>query len=69
MGDLNEESQGKLLRYLATLQSGGDYPSSEYEAREPDWQIILTTRRLIPELRPYVKEEISRPDRMLLRKR
>ncbi len=28
-----------------------------------DWQIILTTRRLVPELEPYVIEKISRPEK------
>jgi hypothetical protein len=69
VGDLNVESQDKLLHYLAMLQSNPDQLDSESESGGQDWQIILTTRRLIPELEPYVKEEISAPDRMLLRMR
>lgn len=72
VGDLNEESHDKLLRYFAKLASGEDHVSGESAMQlngEPDWQIILTTRRLVPELEPYVKERISRPDQLLLRRR
>ncbi len=69
VGDLNDENHDKLLRFLANLQSNVEQLSSEVETEELDWQIILTTRRLIPELEPYVIEEISAPGRMLLRKR
>lgn len=69
VGDLNDESHDKLLHYLAALQSAAEQSDSDHDAEGLDWQIILTTRRLIPELEPYVKEEISAPSRMLLRKR
>ncbi len=68
VGDMNEESEDKLLRYLATLQSNSE---QEYEDSNnlPDWQIILTTRRIIHELEPYVKVKISQaPNQMLLRR-
>lgn len=61
-GDLNEENHAKLLHYMATLQ-----PQSE--AADLDWQIILTTRYLPPELERFVIDRISYPDLMLLRKR
>jgi hypothetical protein len=61
VGDLNEINHIMLLRYLTTL--GKETGNAE------DWQIILTTRLLPPELEPFVRETISRPDRMLLRKR
>ena len=61
-GDLNEDNHTKLLNYLANL-----YPN-ESEG-EQDWQIILTTRYLPQGLEPYVRDSISNPDRMLLRKR
>ncbi len=69
VGDLNDENHDKLLRYLGMLQASSEQPSRRSEEDWPDWQIILTTRRLTPELEPYVKEEISAPDRMLLRRR
>jgi len=69
VGDLNDENHEKLLHYLVKLQSGAEQPVLKPEDEGPEWQIILTTRRLIPELEPYVKEEISAPNRMLLRKR
>ncbi len=69
VGDLNDESHDKLLHYLSMLQSTAEQSDSEHDAEELDWQIILTTRRLIPELEPYVEEEVSAPGRMLLRKR
>jgi hypothetical protein len=69
VGDLNDENHDKLLRYLANLQSNVEQPSSELRGEGLDFQIILTTRRLIPELESYVREEISAPSRMLLRKR
>ncbi len=68
VGDLNDENHNKLLRYIAKLQSSVEQPNNEYETEWPDWQIILTTRRLISELKPYVKAEISAPNCMLLRK-
>jgi hypothetical protein len=61
-GDLNEDNHKKLLDYLAALQT-------ESAEEDIDWQIILTTRFLPVSLEPYVKEVISNPDKMLLRKR
>jgi hypothetical protein len=70
VGDLNEDSHDKLLRYFAKLASRDDNSASEQvEGNEPDWQIILTTRRLVPELEPFVIEKISRPEHLLLRRR
>lgn len=66
VGDLNEENHDRLLQYLATLQIR-EKQSNTSQEDAIDWQIILTTRRLIPELRSYVREEISAPNRMLLR--
>lgn len=63
VGDLNEENHKRLLRYLAQLQT------SASDSGAIDWQIILTTRRAIPELDPYVRMTISSDeDRMLLRR-
>ena len=61
-GDLNEDNHTKLLNYFAKLYSDG-------KSEEQDWQIILTTRHLPHGLEPYVRDTISNPDRMLLRKR
>lgn len=73
VGDLNNESHDKLLGYFAKLAAGDvevfGAPGKRENGDEPDWQIILTTRRLVPELEPYVKERISRPDHLLLRRR
>jgi len=73
VGDLNNESHDKLLGYFAKLAArdvaGFGTPGKHEDGDEPDWQIILTTRRLVPELEPYVKERISRPDHLLLRRR
>lgn len=68
VGDLNDESHDKLLRYLASLQTEGLPSDLPAEMSEPDWQIILTTRRMVPELEPYVREKVSRPDSLLLRR-
>ncbi len=65
VGDLNDTSHDQLLRYIASLQHGKE----STDASDMDWQIILTTRRMIDELRPYVREELSAPDQMLLRSR
>lgn len=62
VGDLNDENHDHLLRYIASLQSQEDLSLAEI-----DWQIILTTRRMVDELLPYVREELSSPHRMLLR--
>lgn len=61
-GDLNEDNHTKLLRYISEIQK-------DDTEKDPDWQIILTTRLLIPELEPFVRQEISNPNMMLLRKR
>lgn len=61
-GDLNEDNHSKLLRYISKIHDNDGY-------KNQDWQIILTTRVLIPELEEFVREEISNPNRMLLRKR
>lgn len=67
VGDLNEESYTKLLRYFAFLQSTIEHQHEENN-RLPDWQIILTTRKVIEELEPYVKLRISNaPNQKLLR--
>jgi hypothetical protein len=60
-GDLNEDNHAKLLNYLAKLYSGE-------KDEDQDWQIILTTRYLPKELEPFVRDTISNPHRMLLRK-
>jgi len=62
-GDLNEDNHTKLLNYFAR-----PYPSETNE-NDQDWQIILTTRHLPDQLKPYVRDTINNPDRMLLRKR
>ncbi|MCI0337691.1 MAG: hypothetical protein L0226_08950 [Acidobacteria bacterium] len=72
VGDLNDDSHDKLLRYfarLATKASGIENQEEGDEPNEPDWQVILTTRRLIPELATYVRKTISLPDQMLLRRK
>lgn len=61
IGDLNEENHTKLLSYIAGLHT------QEREATELDWQIILTTRFITPEMEQFVRDEISNPDQMLLR--
>jgi hypothetical protein len=66
VGDLNEDTHVALLQYLADLVQR--YPVDESNA-DGRWQIILTTRRLVPDLQPYVRATISAPDRMLLRAR
>lgn len=69
VGDLNDESHDKLLRYLAGLQADAPrQPDAAAGSEGPDWQIILTTRRMVPELEPYVREKVSGPDRLLLRR-
>ena len=66
VGDLNEESQDKLLQYLDRLQQDSEQPSSATTSDRLPWQIILTTRRILPELEPYVIRQLSAPNRMLL---
>lgn len=70
VGDLNEENHEKLLRYFASLQQKAEQSDVAGGSDWPDWQIILTTRRLTQGLEPYVRAEISNaPNRMLLRRR
>lgn len=64
VGDLNDANHDRLLRFLANLQRTS---GSDGKAAEPEWQIILTTRRSNPDLDQCVIEHISSPDRMLLR--
>lgn len=61
-GDLNEDNHTKLLNYFAKLYT-------DINSEEQDWQIILTTRHLTAGLEPFVRDTISSPNRMLLRKR
>ncbi|GHO65727.1 hypothetical protein KSC_046190 [Ktedonobacter sp. SOSP1-52] len=66
-GDLNEENQDKLLHYFAQMQLNAEKKNAEGE-EGLNWQVILTTRKIVDELKPYVIEEISKaPNRMLLR--
>lgn len=70
VGDLNEKSHDKLLAYLSRLALREDELINTGEIDEPRWQIILTERRIIPELLPYRKAVISgAPDEMLLRRK
>lgn len=59
VGDLNDENHDRLLQYLAALQQ----PAED----EPDWQVVLTTRRSNAALDACVIETLSSPVRMLLR--
>ncbi len=70
VGDLNEKSHDKLLTYLSRLASRENELVDAGEADEARWQIILTERRIIPELLPYRKAVISgTPEKMLLRRK
>lgn len=60
-GDLNEDNYTKLLKYIASLS---DTPDDS----KTDWQIILTTRYLPSELERFVRDRISNPNMLLLRK-
>ena len=63
VGDLNEVSYQKLLEYIAGLQNPDDDPESL------DWQLILTTRRTVPALDPFVMLSLSSSEgRKLLRR-
>ena len=63
VGDLNEVSYGTLLEYVAGLQDPEEDPESL------DWQMILTTRRTVPALDPFVMLSLSSSEgRMLLRR-
>lgn len=66
VGDLNEETHSALLDYLGGLP---ERYSPVAETGESNWQVILTTRHMVPTLDPYIRETISSPDRMLLRPR
>ncbi|GAB4237310.1 MAG: hypothetical protein Kow00121_64410 [Elainellaceae cyanobacterium] len=66
VGDLNEENHDKLLRYLSRLQESFEESDSQNGTSR---QIILTTRRIIPELEPYVIKRVSNsPNQKLLRR-
>lgn len=67
IGDLNNESHDKLLKYFAKIGKNVGVPQNEEETPVPDWQILLTTRRMVPELLEYPREEISSPHNMLLK--
>jgi hypothetical protein len=67
VGDLNEESQDKLLQYIYKLQQESEQPVASRESSRTAWQIILTTRRVLPDMEPYITEKLSSPNRMLLR--
>jgi hypothetical protein len=64
VGDLNEQNHEKLLKYLASLQLSTQNQNTL--TSNSDWQIILTTRKIIPELEPFVFKKISAPNNMLL---
>ena len=67
VGDLNPKSHDRLLRYIAEIHQGA---WSQDGKTSPPWQIILTTRRMVPELQPYVVRRIkATPGQMLLRPR
>jgi len=66
VGDLNIDNQEKFLRFIARIQSQSRFRCDD---GTPDWQIILTTRRMVPELEEFVREKLSAPDHMLLRKK
>lgn len=69
VGDLNEENHDKLLRFFAELQSRAEHDDDAGKPDWPDWQIILTTRRLTEGLEPYVSYLISNAtNQMLLRR-
>lgn len=70
VGDLNEKSHDKLLAYLSRLASKENELVDAGEIDEARWQIILTERRIIPDLLPYRKAVISgSPEKMLLRRK
>lgn len=70
VGDLNEKSHDKLLTYLSRLASRENDLVEAEEIDEARWQIILTERRIIPDLLPYRKAVISgTPEKMLLRRK
>jgi hypothetical protein len=67
VGDLNNENHDHLLNYFADLQKPYEEGIDPKIGRvEPDWQVILTTRRSSPALEPYVIETLSSA-KMLLR--
>jgi uncharacterized protein YydD (DUF2326 family) len=70
VGDLNEKSHDKLLSYLFRLAARENDLVDAGEIDEARWQIILTERRIIPDLLPYRKAVISgSPEKMLLRRK
>lgn len=77
VGDLNERNHDALLKYLAALARGESPTDIErhaelFEEETPDddrWQIILTTRKMVPELEAYRLLSLRAPDRMLLQPR
>lgn len=77
VGDLNERNHDALLRYLAALARGESPTDVEREAdllgdgdtQDDRWQIILTTRKMVPELEAYRLMNLRAPDRMLLQPR
>jgi hypothetical protein len=67
VGDLNDENHDRMLEFLAGLEYTLPFSSIPDEVEEP-WQLILTTRRTIPQLARHTVMEISgAPGRMLLR--
>ncbi len=77
VGDLNERNHDALLKYLAALARGESPTDVErdtelFDEATPDdgrWQIILTTRKMVPELEAYRLLSLRAPDRMLLQPR
>jgi hypothetical protein len=65
VGDLNPSNHDRLLRYIAEIHEGAWADGSR---ALPASQIVLTTRRMVPELQPYVVRRIKAGDgQMLLR--
>lgn len=60
--DLNNDTYDKFLQFLARLAEN----NTDADGKN-NWQIILTTRRLTDNLRPYVFAELFSPERMLLK--
>lgn len=66
-GDLNERTHEAVLRYISALGSRHSGIDNEYQDEGNSWQIILTTRRIVPELEQFRIATLSNPDKMLLR--
>jgi hypothetical protein len=65
VGDLNLINHDRLLSYLAAIDKGAWNESANDHST---WQIILTTRRMVPELEPSVRMLVSADEgQMLLR--